>query len=130
MKFMLGVVTITILTLVSQSGSMAQQSQGGACATPGTAVLANVPATRAQILPSMGRQIAGYGRQAIVGNCLITLVCVGTDKSDQARDVARGQCVAVRDYLVRSGFPKANIDTSRKNPGNGRAPGMVYFSLQ
>jgi hypothetical protein len=124
------IATMGAVLLFSLTAPASAQQAGGTCPTPGTAVLANVASTRDGLLPSLGREITGYGRQAQAGNCVIELVCVAVDSGDAARDVASKQCVVVRDRLVKAGFPKANIDTSRKNPGNGRMPGMVYFTVK
>lgn len=108
--------------------SVQAQDAPSACAAPGTVALTGVPAVGADLVPSQGRLIAGYGRAAKAGECKISLVCIATDGGDAAREVARQQCVVVRDRLVRSGFVKADIATSRQNPGNGMTAGTVYFS--
>jgi hypothetical protein len=123
-------VLIAVCVFGISAEARAQQIGGAACSTPGTAVLANVAPAKADLLPSLSREITGLGRQAVAGNCLVELVCVAQDRSDAARDIASKQCVVVRDLLVKSGFIKANIDTSRKNPGSGRVAGMVYFSTR
>ena len=121
---------LAAMTCAPAVASQAQEVGGAACATPGTVMLSGIPTKRSELVPSVGREISGYGRQAQVSNCLIELVCVATDSSDAARDIASKQCVVVRDQLVRSDFKKDNIDTSRKNPGNGRVAGMVYFTVK
>jgi hypothetical protein len=104
------------------------QETPSTCTTSGTVALTGIPPVGADLVPSQGRLIAGYGRSAKSGGCKISLVCIATDGSDPAREVARQQCVVVRDRLVRSGFTKADISTSRQNPGNGMTAGTVYFS--
>lgn len=130
MKYALGVLTVVVPLVFGASFSSVQAQEASSCATPGSIVLRDIPPVRADILPSLQREIAGYGRAARVGGCKIDLVCVATDSGEAAREVARQQCVAVRDTLVKSGFTKSDIATSRQNPGNGRPAGVVLFSVQ
>src|SRR5215217_3933793 len=126
MKFTLFATLLAIPFLSSPVITVSAQEVGGAaCATPGTVMLSNIPPSKDDLLPSVAREIGGYGRQADASNCLIDLLCVATDSGDAARDVAGKQCVVVRDRLVKAGFTKANIVTSRKNPSSGRVAGMV-----
>ncbi len=127
-KFVAVMVAVAGLGLGGGAVSVQAQEAASACTTPGTVPLTGIGQSREDIVPSQGRLISGYGRAAKVGGCKISLVCVATDPSDPAREVARQQCVAVRDTLVRSGFVKADIETSRQNPGDGRTAGTVYFS--
>ena len=127
---LLAMVFATTLFSLPAGPVWAQQPGSSTCATPGAVVLANIPANKDDLIPSVSSQIAGYGRQAKVSNCTISLVCVAIDGSDAARDVATKQCVVVRDRLVKAGFAKDLIETARKSPGGGMAPGMVYFTVQ
>jgi hypothetical protein len=110
------------------SGAHAQEA-ASTCTTPGSVSLADIPTSRTEILPSQQRLIIGYGRAARAGGCKISLVCIATDSGDAAREVARSQCVAVRDTLTRGGFVKDNIITARENPGAGKTAGAVFFSV-
>ncbi|MBE7731961.1 hypothetical protein [Devosia faecipullorum] len=121
-------IVASLFTLAGASAVLAQDGSTS-CATPGSIVLQNIPPSRSQIVPSQQRDIAGYGRSAKMGGCKIELVCVATDSGDAAREIARLQCVAVRDTLTGSGFVKADIATSRQNPGNSRVAGAVYFTV-
>jgi hypothetical protein len=131
MRSLFAFATLTVLlsgNLIAPAS--AQQLGGPACKTPGTAILAGIPTARSALLPSSTREIVGYGRQALASSCLVEIVCIPSDSGDIAREVAGKQCVVVRDQLVRSGYEKTNIDTSRKNPGSGRTAGMVYLTLR
>lgn len=122
--------TLAILGgLVFGGAAFAQGAQSN-CSISGTAVLQGIPDTKDGLVPSVGREIAGYGRQAEAANCGISLVCVATDGGDASREFARQQCVVVRDHLVSAGFTKANISTSRRDPGGSFAAGAVYLSVQ
>lgn len=111
-------------------GSTAQAQEGSTtCATPGSIILQGIPTLRTEVVPSKQREIAGYGRAAKSGGCKIDLVCIAMDSGDAAREVARLQCVAVRDLLTNSGFVKADIATSRQNPSAGKVSGGVYFTV-
>jgi hypothetical protein len=130
MKYALSVLTVVAPLVFGANFSGAQAQEASSCATPGSISLRDIPPVRADIVPSRQREIAGYGRAAKIGGCKIALVCVATDSGEAAREVARQQCVAVRDTLVNTGFTKADIATSRQNPGNGRPAGVVLFSVQ
>jgi uncharacterized protein YggE len=129
-RVIFGVATLTVLGgIVFGEAAVAQEAQSN-CSISGTAALQGIPDTKEGLAPSVAREIAGYGRQAEASNCGISLVCVATDSGDTSREFARQQCVVVRDQLVRAGFAKANISTSRKNPGGSFAAGAVYLSVQ
>lgn len=129
MKRFLAIV-VAVAGLGIGGGVVAPMAQEAAstCTTPGTAPLTGIGTNARELAPSQGRLISGYGRAAKVGTCKISLVCIAMDGSEAARDVARQQCVAVRDALVWGGFVKADIATSRQNPGGGMAAGTVYLS--
>lgn len=129
MKYAIGVLTMVASLFLVAGVSTVQAQEASSCATPGSITLRDIPPVRSEIVPSTQREIAGYGRAAKVGGCKIALVCVATDSGEAAREVARQQCVAVRDTLVNSGFTKADIATSRQNPGDGRPAGVVLFSV-
>lgn len=127
-KFLAVIVAVAGLGVGGGVVAPMAQEAASTCTTPGTAPLTGVATSGREIVPSLSRLIAGYGRAARVGGCKISLVCIGTDGSEAAREVARNQCVAVRDSLVWGGFVKADISTSRQNPGGGMAAGTVYLS--
>nr|MBF0685017.1 hypothetical protein [Pseudomonas sp.] len=127
-KFFAVIFAVAGLALGGSIVGLQAQEATSACTTPGTAPLAGVTDNARSLIPSQSRLIAGYGRGAKVGGCKISLVCVATDGSEAARELARKQCVAVRDSLVWGGFVKGDISTSRRNPGGGMAAGMVYLS--
>lgn len=109
--------------------SLGQQATSS-CSTSGTVMLQGIPAAKEDLIPSLGRAIAGYGRQAKVSDCTIALTCVSMDSGEQSLELARQQCVVVRDRLVSSGFVKESIATTRKGPGGGLVAGAVYLTVQ
>lgn len=127
-SFLAVIVAVAGLGLGGGLAGVQAQEAASSCTTPGTAPLTGIGTNARELAPSIGRLISGYGRAAKVGGCKISLVCIATDGSDPAREVARNQCVAVRDALVWGGFVKADISTSRQNPGGGMAAGTVYLS--
>ncbi|WP_193335472.1 hypothetical protein [Devosia beringensis] len=126
-KFVAVLVALAGLGFGGVMGVAAQEPAQN-CTTPGTASLAGIPADPKKIMPNQSRLISGYGRGAKRGTCKISLVCIYADGSDAAREVARQQCVSVRDSLVRGGFTKADISTSRQGPGNGMSANTVYLT--
>jgi hypothetical protein len=110
-------------------GQVAAQEAASSCATKGTAILKGIPDKPDLLVPSMRKNIAGYGRQAKQSGCKINLVCVAKDGSDATREYARQQCVVARDVMVRAGFVKANVNTSRRGPGDGFAAGNVHLTV-
>ncbi|GLQ57946.1 hypothetical protein [Devosia nitrariae] len=130
-RVMIGIaVTLSVLGGIAFGEAVLAQESQSNCSISGTAVLQGIPDTKDGLAPSVGREIAGYGRQAKASDCSISLVCVARDGGDTSREFARQQCVVVRDHLVSAGFAKANISTSRKNPGGSFAAGAVYLSVQ
>jgi hypothetical protein len=112
-----------------QSPSVAQDKVGGAsCTTPGSATIKGVGISKSALVPSVGRSISDYGRAAKAGNCLIKIVCVSNDASEQEVNMTRKRCTVVRDVLVRGGYTKSNIKVSRKKAGNTWKAGLVYIS--
>jgi hypothetical protein len=129
-RIILGVAAaVSLFGAISAGGSAFAQEAASSCSISGTAMLQGIPDTRDAVVPSVGKTIAGYGLQAKAAGCTIALVCVGDDNSEASRDIARQRCVVVRDQLVAGGFTKADIATSRKDPGGDYAAGAVYLSV-
>lgn len=124
--------------LFIMAGTGFAAAQEGSCATPGTVRFTDFAASRADIVPSVHRQLSGLGRLAQQSGCQIFVTCVlnPSDGGDQkkarmARCNAARQALAsfeprgaIRSALTRSYKPR-NVE-----PSSTHLPGAVYVTLQ
>jgi hypothetical protein len=113
------------------TAALAQDAAPSACRTPQLiASFPNIPQVKEDLLPSVGKQLAAAGLLAKTSDCTVKLVCVGTNSSDAARQIAGAQCGVAKDAIYRGArspsWPRGNIKVSRKAPGNGLVAGAVY----
>ena len=93
------VVSAILLAVGAPVSAMAQDA---VCSSPVTMAFAGLPARRADILPSVHRQLSSIGRTAAVNGCAITVTCVAAADADAAGITARNrQCLAVAQAIVR-----------------------------
>ena len=113
------------------SAAFAQDGVPSACQTPQLiASFPNIPQVKEELLPSVRKQLAAAGLRAKMTDCTVKLVCVGTNGSDAAREIAGAQCSVAKDAIYRGArspsWPRGNIKVSRKGPGSGLVAGAVY----
>ena len=115
--------------------AVAQDSGVSTCPNPGLiSRLSNISSNKDELLPSVGKELAGIGLLARRTGCVIQITCVTTDGSDAAREVAGGQCDAVRERLIAGGstpsWGRDKFLSGRKGPGDGLTAGYVYIYFQ
>jgi len=131
-KLMLGSLILTAGLMASVTGAAA------ACETTGTVRLDGIAERRADIVPSVHRQLSGIGRLALRDNCQIVITCV-TDEAlgADARKIRDRKCSATRAAItmfekrakVRSVLQKTYKMTKPK-PSAEWAAGGIYITLQ
>jgi hypothetical protein len=127
-----------VVGLSSGFGAVAAQAQEvtpSTCATPGkVGQFMGIPTDGDQILPSVRRALANIGLQARTNGCGVKIICIRTDNSDAAKEVAGQQCATAKDAVYRGGrspsWPRNSIDVSRKGAGDGMQATGVYVFLR
>jgi hypothetical protein len=116
------------------SGTLGQEST--ACPSPGTMIVRDAASSRADIIPSLHKQLAGIGRFAAQNGCNISLVCVrDPSKPDPVKFVDQ-MCRSVRDAIayfeprrdVRRTIYQA-YKTSKRNPGGAFLANDVHITV-
>lgn len=126
-------IGVSILFVSMTAPSLAQSEAG--CSTPGTMALSGIPTVRAEVLPSVAKNLAGIGRAAAVNNCTIEVTCVFAARDE--RQNSNRQCNVVSASMVsfesrpavRSGI-RSEITTNTVAASGNMTAGMVYVTLR
>lgn len=130
--------------LVALAVAMGSAFAGGAhaqeavCSSPGSMEFNGLAERRAQILPSVHRQLSGLGRLAAMHNCSVVITCASDPANGKdANSIRSRQCSAARQAI---GMFERRSDVRRKltgsyemqrvSPGEGAAAGQVVVTLK
>jgi hypothetical protein len=123
---------MAFLTIAAPATVMAQT-----CASPTTMAFPDLPAARAQILPSVHRQLSSIGRSARANGCTIEVTCVAPAGSTRPEINRNRQCLAAAQALMffetRPAVRRAltqSVTQIKKVAGSGLVAGTVYITLR
>jgi hypothetical protein len=111
---------------------------GSGCTTPGTITFPDLPDVRAEIVPSVQRELASVGRMAKTNGCTVEVTCVSADGADSdARATRNRQCRSAAQSIVRfeqrssirSGLLEGVLQM-RADAGAELIAGTVYVTLR
>lgn len=84
------------------SDQVAIQDTAGTCTTPGTIIFPDLPDARAEIYPSVHRELVSIGRMAKANGCTVEVTCVSAEDADnEARAARNRQCRSAAQSIVR-----------------------------
>lgn len=132
---------VALLALVLAMGSAsvgAAQAQEALCSSPGSMAFNGLAERRADIVPSVHKQLAGLGRLAAVSNCSVVITCAGDPVNGKdANSIRNRQCSAARQALAmfqssRDARRKLtdSYEIQRVSAGKGVAAGQVVVTLK
>ena len=137
MSYRLGafVATAFVGLLLSTAPGFAQTAAQSTCTNPGrVAAFTNIPAGGENVLPSVGKQLAGVGLAARNAGCVAHAVCISADGSDAARTTASERCNSARAAMIRGGstpsWGRDKFTVSRRTPGDGMQANGVYIVFE
>lgn len=130
-----------LVALVVAAGSVfagTAQAQEAVCSSPGSMAFNGLAERRADIVPSVHKQLSGLGRLAAVNNCSIVITCAADPANGKDANTIRNRtCSAARQAI--SMF-ESNRDARRKladsyeiqraSAGKGAAAGQVVVTLK
>ena len=93
-----------LVALIVATGSAfagAAQAQEAVCSSPGWMVFSGLAERRADIVPSVHRQLSGLGRLAAANNCSIVITCAADPANGKdANSIRNRQCSAARQAIT------------------------------
>jgi hypothetical protein len=127
-----------LVVAASASLSVGTQAQEVACSSSGSMVFNGLAERRAEIVPSVHRQLSGLGRLAAANNCSIIITCASDPANGKdANSIRNRQCSAARQAIGmferRSDVRRTLTDSyeiQRVSAGKGAAAGQVIVTLQ
>jgi len=131
-KLILGGLIVTAGLIATATGASA------ACETAGTMRFDGIAERRADIVPSVHRQLSGLGRLAVRGSCEVVITCVVDDAlGSDAKKIRDRKCTATRQAIamferrskVRSQLQRT-YKMEKPKPSGEWAAGQIYVTLK
>jgi hypothetical protein len=129
---------LALVALVGMAFVGAAKAQEAACSTPGSITFTGLAERRADIVPSVHRQLSGLGRLAATNNCSVVITCAADPANGKdANSIRNRQCSAARQAMGmferRGGAIRSKItsayEVKRVGAGKGILNGAVVVTL-
>lgn len=138
MTMMMKAAFVALVLATGCAFAGAAQAQEAACTSPGSMAFNGLAERRADIVPSVHRQLSGLGRLAAANNCSIVITCASDPANGKDANTIRNRtCSAARQAITmferRSDVRRKLTDAyeiQRVAAGKGAAAGQVVVTLK